>query len=222
MCLRRHLALARLIVIAAIVSAPASASATLIERDIHYSLGPVSGTFGDGQTLHHVHAQPDAFADDPVAFGLGDILVLDIIFDRRLQVFDFREPTDEFFILGLFTVLGSPGFSGTWISSVEALGGKGGIWSGPITLAWQGGGSGFGWGAQGINLTDHQGSFTGLRWTTQLTSTNEGAPMTLSAFSGVTMGADGIKIAPISEPGSLILLGMGLVLFRRRRSRRQA
>jgi hypothetical protein len=138
-------------------------------------------------------------------------LVLDILFDQRLMLFDFREPTDEFFILGLFTVDGSPGFGGTWVSSLEALSGRGGIWSDPITLAWQGGGGGFGWGAQGINLTDHQGSFTGIRWTTQLTSANEGAPMTLGSFSGVTMSTDGIKTASqFLNPGLSVCLESAL------------
>jgi hypothetical protein len=208
MCLRpRHLFLALSVVLVTVASA-APASAALIELELHHPIGPIDGVFGDGQAIGHTHQ-----FFDPLVFGLGDTLVVNIHFDQRLQVFDFQEPTDEVFSLGLFTVDGSPGFSGTWISSLEALGGRGGIWSGPITLPWQGGGSGFGWGGQGINLTDHQGSFTGLRWTTQLTSANEGVPMTLDSFGGVTMVADGIRTLPIPEPGVLSLLGIGLGLF---------
>jgi hypothetical protein len=176
--------------------------------ELHHPIGPIEGVFGDGQAIGHTHQ-----AFNPLVLGLGDTLVVTIQFDHRLQVFDFQEATDEFFVLGLFTVDGSPGFSGTWISSLEALGGRGGIWSGPITLPWQGGGSGFGWGGQGINVTDHQGSFTGLRWTTQLTSANEGVPMTLGSFGGVTMVADGIETLSIPEPRALSLLGIGLGLF---------
>lgn len=195
-------------------------NAALIERTLNYTLGPINGSFGDGQTLMGVGT---FFADDPFVIGVGDTLIFNILFDSRLQVFDFREATDEYFSFGLNTVPGSPGFGGTWTSSIEALGARGDIWAGAITLGWMGGGAGFGWGGQGINITGSQGSFTGIRWTTTITSAREGSPMTIYAFTGVQMGADGIKVVPanIPEPGTLALLGLGLAglgISRRRKA----
>lgn len=195
------------------------ASATTITRELEISLGSISGTFGSGQTLSQV---AEFFSSDPFIFDVGDLLIFDILFDQRLQVFDFGVPTDEFFTFGLDNGIGAPNsFNGTWVSSIEALGSNGNIWSGPVTLAWQGGGGGFGWGGQGIDITGSQGSFTGIRWTTLLTSANEGAPLTLSAFSGVGMHADGIQtlpLTPVPEPGTLGLIGIALLVsgFRQR------
>ena len=67
-----------------LVSVPATAD--VLERDLQYTLGPISGSFGDGQTLSGVGT---FFSDEPLVFGLGDTLVFNILFDRGLQVFDF-------------------------------------------------------------------------------------------------------------------------------------
>lgn len=99
-------------------------NAALIERTLSYALGPVNGSFGQGQTLMGVGT---FFADDPFVIGVGDTLIFDVLFDSRLQVFDFRDPVEEYFSFGLDTVPGSPGFGGTWISSIEALGARGDI-----------------------------------------------------------------------------------------------
>ena len=175
----------------------APASATTITRSLEISLGNVSGDFGSGQTLS---GAAKFFGEDPFVFDVGDTLIFDILFDRRFQVFDFGDPTLEAFSFGLDNGFGSPNaFNGTWLSSIEALGSNGNIWLGSLTLAWQGGGGGFGWGGQGVDVTGSQGSFTGIRWTTQLTSANEGAPLMLSAFTGVQMHADGIQTLPLSQ-----------------------
>jgi len=204
----------------ALVLSSAPASAAVIERTLSYSLGPTSGTFGDGQTLSGIGT---FFNDDPFEFGLGDRLVFNVMFDHPLQVFDFGEPTDEYFSFGLGTTPGSPGFSGTWISSIEAIGSHGDVWAGPITLAWIGGGGGFGWGGHGVNVTDHMGIFSGIRWITELTSAKEGVPMTIASFTGVQMGADGIRVLPVPEPVLLTQLAIAVlaVVSRQRWARRR-
>jgi len=212
--MRRLLALV-VVLILAMVSLPATASATLIEISQNYTLGPVSAG-SDGDVLGHTHQY-----FDPVVFGLGDTLVFNFLFDTRLQVFDYDGPTLEAFILQLGMPSGYPGFSGTWTSSIEALGGRGNIWSGPITMSWQGGGSGIGWGGQGLNITDSQGSFKGLRWTLQLTSATEGVPMTLNS-SALSLYADRIEKLPRDVPDSgstLLLFGISLVGLRAWRKR---
>jgi hypothetical protein len=191
------------------VGGSATASASTIEFNLHYTLGPVVGTFGSGQTLSGVGT---FFNNTPIVVDVGDTLIFNILFDQTLQVFDFGNPTLEYFSFGLNTAPGSPGFSGTWVSSIEAVGSRGNIWSGPITIGWQGSGAGFGWGGQGVNVTDTVGTFTGIRWTTQLTSASEGVPMTLTAFTGVQMGAEGIRVLPVPELSSLRLLVVGTVL----------
>jgi hypothetical protein len=197
-----------LFILLATLGIQATVSATRIELSQHYILGPISDReSGEGQVLGHTH---QFFA--PFEFGLGDELVFDFLFDQRLQVFDYGEPSDEAFSLQLGIAAGYPGFSGNWGSSIEALGAQGDIWSGPITMSWSGGGSGIGWGGQGINVTSSEGSFTGLRWTLRLNSATGGIPMTLNS-SALTLWADGISKAPLSvpDPGStLLLLGMGL------------
>ena len=192
------------------------ASAGLIEINQQYTLGTISET-AEGEVLGHTHQY-----FDPFVFGLGDTLVFNFLFDQRLQVFDYDGPTLEDFILHLGMPPESAGFSGTWTSSIEALGGHGDIWSGPITMSWQGGGGGIGWGGQGINITSSQGSFTGLRWTLQLTSANEGVPMTLNS-SALTMHADRIEKVPrVPDPGStLLLFSISLVGLRAWRKRWQ-
>jgi hypothetical protein len=79
------------------------ARAALIEIDLHYSfsLASISGDFGDDQTLGGVST---FFSDDAFYFGLGDTLVFNILFDRRLQVFEFEDPpgsTNQYFSFGL-------------------------------------------------------------------------------------------------------------------------
>ena len=207
-----------LLVLLAMVSTPATASATLIELSQNYTLGSIANReSGEGQVLNHTHQY-----FDPIVFGLGDTLVFTFQFDKRLQVFDYAELSDEAFSLQLGIASGSPGFSGTWFSSIEALGGQGDIWSGPISMSWRGGGGGIGWGGQGINVTSRQGSFTGLRWTLQLTSATEGVPMTLNS-SALTLHADRIEKVPrdVPELGStLLLFGIGLAALRARGKRR--
>ena len=201
-----------LFVLLATVGIPATVSATLIELSQNYTLGSIANReSGEGQVLGHTHQY-----FDPIVFGLGDTLVFSFLFDQRLQVSDFDVPTSEAFSLQLGIAEGYPGFSGTWFSSIEALGGQGDIWSGPISMSWRGGGGGIGWGGQGINVTSSQGSFTGLRWTLQLTSATEGVPMTLNS-SALTLWADGIGKQPLTvpDPGStLLLLGIGLAGLR--------
>jgi hypothetical protein len=183
----------------------AQANASIIEYDLNYSIADGLG-----------HAQ---WFDSTFMFGLGDTLVFNILFDRRLQVFDLGDPSYEAFSFGVNIAPGTPGYSGTWVSSIEALGAIGDIWSGPITIGWRGGGAGFGWGGAGIQVTTSEGSFTGIRWTTRLTSASEGVPMELWAFTGVELRADEIRILPVPEPTSLVLFASGLLalgLIRRR------
>ena len=186
----------------------ASVTADSFEFDLNYSLSQatISGDFGDSQTLGGVGT---FFTDESFFVGLGDTLVFNIRFDRRLQVFEFFDPpgsTNQYFSFGSSCGVLCPQpngpFSGTWTSSIEALGGQGNIWSGPITLSWSGS-NGIGWGGQGIPITDNEGSFTGIRWTTTLTSVNEGGPVLLAGFTGVQMGADGIILLPLEIPLSI-------------------
>ncbi len=76
LCLRpRQVIQAVLVASVAVACMPTSVSAALIEMDLHCPLGPVGGTFGDGQTLSGVGT---SFSADPVVFGVGDTLVVDI------------------------------------------------------------------------------------------------------------------------------------------------
>ena len=72
-----------------------------------------------------------------------------------------------------------------------------------------------GWGGVGVNVTGNVGTFTGIRWTTQITSANIGVPMLLTAFTGVQMNADGIRVLPVQvpEPPTLIVIAVGLLAF---------
>ena len=193
----------RLAVVIFAIYSSTSVLAETIEFDLNYSISQasISGDFGQNQTIGGVST---FFTNEAFYFGLGDTLIFNILFDRRLQVFEFADPpgsTNQYFSFGSGCGYLCPqpngGFNGTWTSSIEALGGQGNIWSGPITLGWQGGGGGFGWGGQGIRITDSEGSFTGIRWTTTLTSVNEGGPLLLAGFTGVQMGADGIRLLPL-------------------------
>ena len=202
-----------------LVALSSTTSAATIERSLLYSLGPVHGVFGDGQTLSGVGT---FFNDDPFMFVVGDTLVFDILFDHPLQVFDFGDPTYEVFSFGLQTVPGSPGFNGTWLSSIQALEASGDIWPSAIVSAWQGGGVGVGWGGVGVNVTDHEGIFRGIRWITQLTSAKQGAPLTLSSFTGVQLTADGIKVLPVTvpAPGTMTECAAGILAVMLRRLHR--
>lgn len=188
---------------------PATVTAEVFERNLNYPLSAatVNGEFGVDQGIGGIAV---FFDNDPITLTLGDTLVLNILFDRRLEVFEFYDPpgsTNQYFSFGLDCGYSCPqpggGFGGTWTSSIEALGTQGDIWSGAITKSWIGGGAGFGWGGAGLDLTDSQGSFTGIRWTTTITSIYDGGPVILSAFTGVQMGADGILILPLEIPVSI-------------------
>jgi hypothetical protein len=179
--------------------------ADTFEFDLNYSLSQatISGNFGDSQTLGGVGT---FFTDEAFFVGLGDTLIFNILFDQRLQVFEFFDPpgsTNQYFSFasscGLLCPQPNGPFSGAWTSSIEALGGRGDIWIGAITKSWVGS-NGIGWGGAGIPITESQGSFTGIRWTTTLTSVNEGGPVLLAGFTGVQMGADGILILPAAFP----------------------
>jgi hypothetical protein len=156
----------------------------------------------------------------------GDTLIFNILFDYRLHVFDFGDPTREAFGFGLDCGHSCEGvaYNGTYTSSVEALGGRGNIWSGPITRNFSASGIGFGY-HRSFDITDSQGSFTGIRWTTTFTSFNEGEPLTVSAFTGFSGRADGFRLTPVSvpEPGTLglLLIGLAGVGLARRRSKSQ-
>lgn len=190
------------LVAAAVCAAP---QAEVIERDLYYTLGPITGVFGERQGLGD---NAIFFYDNPIVFDLGDTLVVNIWFDQRLEIVDVAEPTLETFSIGLNTIPGSPGFGGTWISSIEAIGRSGDVWSGPVTQGFIGGGAGFGWAAN-IEATTNRGSLIGIRWITTLTSVREGVPMTLTAFKGVSGAADGYRKLPLAvtldidvQPGS--------------------
>jgi hypothetical protein len=194
--------------------------AAIIEFDLDYTLGPIVGEFGEGQSLRD---NASFFPDEAFTVDVGDTLIFDILFDQRLHVFDFREPTEEVFTFGLNTFPGAPGFNGTWVSSIEALGARGDIWSDPITQGFGGGGAGFGWGGVGLEVTSSAGFFTGVRWTTTITSANEGAPLTLYAFTGFSASADGFFTSPLPVPAppAIWLFGIGMIGlgFARRKQR---
>jgi hypothetical protein len=77
----------------------AIASAETIEFDLNYSISQarISGVYGDNQTLSGVST---FFSDEAFYFGLGDTLIVNILFDRRLQVYEFADPpgsTNQYF-----------------------------------------------------------------------------------------------------------------------------
>jgi len=183
----------KLAVVFFVLAGMSGAQAGMIEFDLSYELGPISGDFGTGQTLSGVGTR---FPDETVVFDVGDTLVFNILFDQLLAVIDVGPPTDEVFSFGLNVLPDTLGFGGTWTSSLETLGAFGDTWADPIVSSFTGGGAGFGWGGVAANVTDSLGIFDGIRWTTTLTSAREGAPMTLYAFTGVQLSADGIAIIP--------------------------
>jgi hypothetical protein len=214
--------LRKLAVVIVALASVSVAQADVIEFDLDYSLSlaPIRGDFGDRQSIGDVGT---FFTDEAFFFGLGDTLVFNILFDSRLHIFDFGEPTEEVFTFGSGCGYLCPqpngGFNGTWTSSIEAIGGRGDIWSGPITVNWQGNGS-IGWGGVALPMTTSHGSFTGVRWTTTLTSVNTGGPLLLAGFTGFSGSADGIRVTPVPEPGTLGLFLAGLAgmgLARRRK-----
>jgi hypothetical protein len=179
-----------------------SARAETITFDLDHTLGPIRGVFGEGQSLSD-HAE--FFPDRPITLTVGDTLIFNILFDQRLEYYDFGEPTVEVFTFGLdcgYSCNGV-GFSGNWTSSVEALGARGDIWDDPIRVGWTGGGGGFGWGGVGVQVTESQGSIAGIRWTTTFTSIREGDPLTVSAFTGFSGRADGFRLVPLDIVVSL-------------------
>jgi hypothetical protein len=208
--------LRKLAVVVVALAGVSLAQADLIEFDLDHTLGPLRGDFGDGQSISD-HAE--FFPDRPITVSTGDTLIFNILFDHRLQVFDFGEPTKEVFTFGLQCV-DRCAYGGTYRTSIEALGGRGNIWSDPIFASFDASGIGFGWGGVGLDVTDSQGSFTGIRWTTTFTSFREGEPLTVSAFSGFSGRADGFRLLPLPEPSTLALFSIGLAgmgLARRRR-----
>lgn len=177
---------------------PAHAYAATFEYDLVCKVGTITGDFKDGQTLN---SPAIFFPDNPIRLNVGDTLILNLLFDQVVQVFDFGQPTEEYFTFGLdWSDPNIPSWAGTWTSSIEALGAKADIWTGPFTVNWQGSGAGFGWGGTGVPVTDSQGSFTGIRWTTTITSASEGVlPLMLTAFTGITFHADAIKLLQLKR-----------------------
>ena len=135
--MRRFNLIAGLVIVYLTTTPIMASAATTIEVTQNYTLGAISGTFGEGQVLNHTH-QPF----DPIVLGLGDTLVFTFLFDQRLEVFDFNV-TDQHFVLGLDCRCQNTPWSGTWTSSIEALGGLGDMVR-TITLNWRGGGAGIG------------------------------------------------------------------------------
>lgn len=181
----------------AALAMPIPAHAATYEYNLLCRVGTITGPFKTGQVLHSPAIPLSA---SPIVLNVGDTVVLNLLFDRVVQVYDFGEATDEYFSFGLdWSDPNTPSWAGTWTSSVEALGAKGDIWSGPFTVNWQGSGAGFGWGGVGVPVTTSHGSMTGIRWTTSITSATEGTlPLILTAFTGVQFGADAFKL---SGPG---------------------
>jgi hypothetical protein len=210
-----------LAVIAFALAGVSLSQAAVIEFDLNHTLGPLRGDFGNGQSISD-HAE--FFPDRPITLRTGDTLIFNILFDYRLQVFDFGEPTEEVFTFGLDCGRSCDGvaYSGTYTTSIEALGGRGNIWSDPIFASFSASGIGFGWGGVGLEVTDSQGSFAGIRWTTTFASFREGEPLTVSGFTGFSGRADGFRLIPVPEPGTLALFGIGLTALGLTRRRKKA
>jgi hypothetical protein len=193
----KKVALVVSLVCAFAVLKPVHPYAATFEYDIVCRLGTITGDFKAGQML----TSPAVFfPDNPISLNLGDTLVVNLLFDHVVQVFDFGDPSEEFFSFGLdWQDRSVPSWAGTWTSSIEALGAKGDMWTGPFTANFQGSGAGIGWGGVRVPVTDSQGRFTGIRWTTTITSASEGdLPLSFTAFTGLTFHyADAIKLLPL-------------------------
>ena len=163
------------------------AHAETIERTINYSVGnvgenPLGGKFlGDG---------PPIYFDETFLFGVGDTMIVNILFDKMVELSDFGEPTNEFFSIKVGPLPGTTPYAGTWTGSIEAIGASGDVWSGAVSRNFNGGGGGF---AARINATDTQGIISGIRWTSTITSASQGDPMTVYSFDGAQIFADDIR-----------------------------
>jgi len=192
----RHLSHAlRISVAAFILAVPAAhAEAATYEYDVLCRVGTIAGDFKDQQTLR---SPALAFPNQPIVLNVGDTVILNLLFDRVVQVFDFGTPTGERFSFSLDST--DPNvrpWTGTWSSSIEALGGKGDIWVGPFSMTFGGSGSGLAWGAVDVPVTTFHASLTGIRWTATITSATDGVlPLTLTSFTGVELTADAIKLS---------------------------
>lgn len=174
--------------------AAANVDAATYEYDLLCRVGTIAGDFKDQQTLR---SPAIAFPDDPIVLTVGDTIVVNLLFDRVVQVFDFGTPTGERFAFSLDSTDPNVGpWTGTWSSSIEALGGKGDIWVGPFNMNFGGTGSGLGWGGVDVPVTSSHGTLTGIRWTATITSVTAGVlPLTLTSFTGVELTADALKLA---------------------------
>jgi hypothetical protein len=175
---------------------PERVDAATYEYDLLCRVGTITGDFKDEQTLH---SPAIVFPDQPITLNVGDTVVLNLLFDQVVQVFDFGTPNPEHFSFGLDWSDPNVGpWAGTWSSSVEALGAKGDIWVGPYAMNFGGSGAGIGWGGVGVPVTNSHGSLTGIRWIATITSATEGVlPLRLTAFTGIQFGADAIKLSPL-------------------------